>query len=166
MLSSFESMPKVAARFNNKSVAEQNFVDIAWALLMESDFDNLRSCIASSEEELKRFRKLIIAAVISTDIADADIRRQRAEKWDKAFSKEDGNTAITNGTDTDKDDVNIADRRATAVLEQVIQASTVSHTMQHWHVYIKWNKKLFEEQYVAFIAGRADRDPSEAWYEG
>ena len=30
-----------------------------------------------------------------------------------------------------------------------MQASDVSHTMQHWHVYRKWNKRLFLELYQA-----------------
>ena len=33
-----------------------------------------------------------------------------------------------------------SDLRATIVIEHIIQASDVSHTMQHWHVYQKWNK--------------------------
>jgi hypothetical protein len=38
--------------------------------------------------------------------------------------------------------------------------------MQHWHVYRKWNARLFEESYMAFLEGRAEKDPSEIWYEG
>ena len=38
-------------------------------------------------------------------------------------------------------------------------------TMQHWHVYRFWNELLFEELYVAYLNGRATKDPSEFWYE-
>lgn len=39
--------------------------------------------------------------------------------------------------------------------------------MQHWHVYQKWNRRLFEEMYRAYRNGRAgDRDPSDGWYKG
>jgi hypothetical protein len=38
--------------------------------------------------------------------------------------------------------------------------------MQHWHIYRKWNERLFLELYVAYKAGRADTDPSEFWYKG
>jgi len=48
----------------------------------------------------------------------------------------------------------------------LIQASDVSHTMQHWHIYRKWNERLFHELYAAYKAGRADKDPSENWYRG
>jgi hypothetical protein len=58
------------------------------------------------------------------------------------------------------------DRKATIVIEHLIQASDVSHTMQHWHIYRKWNARLFEELYRAFVEGRSDKDPSEFWYKG
>ena len=38
--------------------------------------------------------------------------------------------------------------------------------MQHWHVYRKWNERLFQEMYEAYSEGRLDTDPSVAWYEG
>ena len=34
------------------------------------------------------------------------------------------------------------DRKATIVIEHIIQASDVSHTMQHWHVYQRWNSMV------------------------
>ena len=58
------------------------------------------------------------------------------------------------------------DRRATVVIEHIIQASDVSHTMQHWHIYKKWNGRLFEEMYAAYEAGRLEKDPSDGWYKG
>lgn len=38
--------------------------------------------------------------------------------------------------------------------------------MQHWHIYRKWNKRLFQELYLAYSQGRVERDPSEFWYQG
>jgi hypothetical protein len=38
--------------------------------------------------------------------------------------------------------------------------------MQHWHIYRKWNERLFEEMYKAYLNGRAEKDPSEFWYRG
>lgn len=58
------------------------------------------------------------------------------------------------------------DRKATIVIEYVIQASDVAHTMQHWHIYQRWNQRLFNEMYRAYKEGRADKDPSEGWYKG
>ena len=57
-------------------------------------------------------------------------------------------------------------RKATIVIEHIIQASDVAHTMQHWHVYRKWNEKLFWECYKAYKQGRSDKNPIEYWYQG
>jgi hypothetical protein len=90
------------------------------------------------------------------------------------------------------------------VIEHLIQASDVAHTMQvsrmfamiltraespsnwavpsndmycssssfvrtipkHWHVYRKWNERLFHEMFLAWKMGRADKNPAEFWYQG
>lgn len=57
--------------------------------------------------------------------------------------------------------------RATIVIEHIMQASDVCHTMQHWHIYRKWNKRLFFEMMEAFRAGRmGGTEPSTFWYNG
>ena len=38
--------------------------------------------------------------------------------------------------------------------------------MQHWHMFTKWNGRLFQECYQAYLSGRAEADPSIGWYEG
>lgn len=38
--------------------------------------------------------------------------------------------------------------------------------MQHWHVYQKWNRRLFDELYTAYKAGRMGVDPATFWYNG
>ena len=48
----------LAEKYKNKSVAEQNSVDLAWDLLMSPEFNNLRNCIYCDDEEAKRFRHL------------------------------------------------------------------------------------------------------------
>jgi hypothetical protein len=57
-------------------------------------------------------------------------------------------------------------RKAAIMIEHLIQASDVAHTMQHWHIYRKWNEKLFQEMYKAYEEGRMKKDPSENWYKG
>ena len=79
----------------------------------------------------------------------------RKHRWTQAFG--------TNETEAKEKD---ADLRATIVIEHIIQASDVSHTMQHWQVYQKWNKCLFKEMSRAFKAGRLAKDPVEFWYQG
>jgi hypothetical protein len=38
--------------------------------------------------------------------------------------------------------------------------------MKHWHIYLKWNERLFMEMYNAYLDGRSDKDPSKGWYGG
>ena len=149
---------KLADRYKGKSVAEQNSVDLAWDLLMDDEYEALRSAIYKTDDERKRFRQLVVNSVMATDIMDKDLKVLRNARWDKAFS---GNPESRE--ESNKDAV---DRKATIVIEHLIQASDVSHTMQHWHIYRKWNARLFEEMYKAFLEGRADTDPSENWYKG
>ncbi|KAL7558291.1 hypothetical protein ACA910_020376 [Epithemia clementina (nom. ined.)] len=147
----------LATRYQNKSVAEQNSVDLAWGLLMQERYRDLRSVIYKTEAEVKRFRQLLVNTVMATDIVDKDLGAQRKKRWADAFSE--GVTMDTNPTDT-------INRKATIVLEHLIQASDVAHTMQHFQIYQKWNSRLFQEMYRAYKQGRSDKDPSEFWYQG
>jgi class 3 adenylate cyclase len=148
----------LAEIYKDKSVAEQNSVDLCWDLLMVSDFDELRAAIYSTVDERKRFRQLVVNSVMATDIMDKELKILRNNRWAKAFSDD------ARGHKESKECV--VDRKATIVIEHLIQASDVSHTMQHWNIYRKWNARLFEELYRAFIEGRSDKDPSEFWYKG
>ena len=74
--------------YNGKSVAEQNSVDIAWNHLMNNDeFKELRACIYSNQEELKRFRQIVVNTVMATDIFDKELSALRKNRWDKAFQE-------------------------------------------------------------------------------
>jgi hypothetical protein len=37
--------------------------------------------------------------------------------------------------------------------------------MQHWHIYRKWNERLFLEMHQTFREGRMGKDPISFWYE-
>ncbi|CAB9513950.1 Receptor-type guanylate cyclase gcy [Seminavis robusta] len=146
---------ELAAVYDNKSVAEQNSVDIAWECLMDPRFKELRKCIYANEAELRRFRALLVNCVMSTDIFDKQLSALRKARWEKAFQVRDDQAT--------PEEIN---RKATIVIEHLIQASDVSHCMQHWHVYQRWNERLFHEMYRSFRLGRSPKDPSEGWYKG
>jgi len=148
--------PRIAKIYNNKSVAEQNSIDISLNLLMDDAYTALRNTIASSKAEKNRFRDLVVNSVMATDIMDKDLKALRNARWEKAFDE----------SHVDDDDRVSINRKATIVIEHLIQASDVSHTMQHWHIYRKWNERFFEECYLAFKNGRAENDPSVSWYRG
>jgi 3'5'-cyclic nucleotide phosphodiesterase len=149
----------LALKYNNKSVAEQNSVDLAWGIIMSEDFKELQSCIYCSKDEFNRFRSIIVNVVMATDIMDKDLGAQRKARWEKAFAQE--TESLTEG-----ERVEAVNRKATIVLEHLMQASDVAHTMQHWVVYKKWNERLFNEMYTAFLDGHSEKDPSLSWYNG
>jgi len=177
----------MALAYENKSVAEQNSVDLAWGLLMDTSFKDLRRALFADEADRKRFRQLLVNSVMATDIFDPELVKVRNERWEKAF-RVVGNAAVTDASVASSDDKSIvssgharsmvgkiddhdydeevADMRATIVIEHIIQAADVAHTMQHWHVYQKWNKRLFHEMMVAHKNGRMETDPSVGWYKG
>ena len=133
-----ESSP-IANKYNNISVAEQHSVDLAWGILMEPRFRQLRSAIYSNPTEMVQFRQLVVNCVMATDIVDKNLKELRNARWERAFAPSSAGA----GKDLENDN-----RRATIVIEHLLQASDVSHTMQHWHVFLKWNEMLFQEMYV------------------
>jgi 3'5'-cyclic nucleotide phosphodiesterase len=116
--------PELAEKYINKSIAEQRSVDISWELLLLPRFKNLRSCIYQNVNECKRFRQLVVNSVMATDIFDAELKALRNSRWEKAFYSKPESPSADNSS-----------YKATIVIEHIIQASDVSHTMQHWYIY-------------------------------
>mmetsp|Transcript_29238 Transcript_29238/g.62172 ORF Transcript_29238/g.62172 Transcript_29238/m.62172 type:complete len:516 (+) Transcript_29238:86-1633(+) len=52
-----------------------------------------------------------------------------------------------------------------AVLETMMNVADVAHTMQSFQVFVKWNRRLFKEFYIAHSSDRLSFNPSENWYE-
>jgi len=149
-----EEENRLATLYHGESVAEQHSIDLTLELLAGSDYKDLVSCICANEEEFARFRQLVINCVLATDVFDKELLAMRNSRWEKAFS-----TGNKHG-DT-------FDFKATIVIEHLIQAADVGHTMQHWHVYQKWNEKLFAEMCESHKAGRGPvKAPAETWYQG
>jgi class 3 adenylate cyclase len=148
----------IADLYKNKSVAEQNSVDIAWWLLMTPNFSALRKAIFSDATEKRRFRQVFVNSVIATDILDRDLKVHIDRRWDKAFRK----NKIAKIPET----VRLKEVQATAVIEHVMQACDFAHTMQHFRTYLKWSERLFGEMFQAYHDGRAEKDPSVSWFKG
>lgn len=145
----------LAKKFKSQSVLEQNSVIIALDMLMEPGYENLRSAIYKDVVEMHRFRQLVVNAVMATDLANKELKQLRNDRWEKAFSsKEPESESVARN------------RKATIIIEHLIQASDVAHTMQHWHVYRHWNEKLFEEMYQAYKNNRSKENPASFWYQG
>lgn len=78
-------------------------------------------------------------------------------RWDRAFSVKE--------VEEEPSPHAVSSRKATLVIEYLLQASDVAHTMQHWNVFRKRNELFFIESVKAHRAGRAINDPVEVWYK-
>jgi 3'5'-cyclic nucleotide phosphodiesterase len=125
-----------AILYKNRSVTQQNSFYVAWAVLMDSDFDQLRSSIyGNSRVEFQRFRQLLIRCVLATDVSDPTLTASRHERWERAFNGMGG------GGGSGDDNL-----KAAAVLEAISQAADVAHAMQHWITFCKWSEREFKER--------------------
>jgi hypothetical protein len=149
--------PEMASNYRDKSIAEQNSLDVAWDVLMLHKYSDLRNCLFGDQQEIQHFRQLIVNVVLATDIFDKELNALRKDRWNRAFSQQDNN-----GQTVEED----KDLKANIVMEHIIQASDVAHTMQHWHIYRKWNERLFRELSLAYKNGRMGVDPATFWYKG
>lgn len=147
----------LAIRYKNKSVAEQNSIKLAWEALKEDGYEDLRACIYEEEADRYRFRQLVANAVMATDIKEPKLQAVRKKRWNSVFR--------ASSNDTEAGEEELEDRKAKLVIEHIMQAGNVAHTMQHWTIFLKWNECLYLEMYQAFKNGRADEDPSVYWYE-
>jgi 3'5'-cyclic nucleotide phosphodiesterase len=145
----------LAEMYGFKSVAEQNSLVTTWLLFMNERYADLRACICSNKKELAAFRRILVTVVMATDLFDKDLKNQRDECWDRTF----GENVKVSPSEFGVLELSI-------VAELIIQASDVSHTMQHFTVYRKWNFRLLTEMYDAYQNGRAPEDPTTKWYEG
>jgi post-segregation antitoxin (ccd killing protein) len=145
----------VAKVYQGRSVAEQNSFSVAWSLLMEDSYTELRHTIYVNSTEFQRFKQISINSILATDIMDKELGALRKDRWNAAFAEQ--------SSDNQAPGVN---HKASIVIEHLIQASDVAHTMQHWQIYRKWNERFFDECYAAYRAGRADKNPADVWYKG
>ena len=134
-------------------------------------------------------------SVMATDIADKELKALRDNRWEKAFKKgksaRDSKAVEENPKDAVHRKATIVIEQYVlpslwscvfcrflfnlqspltyvvfCFMHSIIQASDISHTMQHWHVYRHWNQNLFEELYIAYLNDRLEKDPAEFWYKG
>ncbi|GKZ00770.1 hypothetical protein MPSEU_001028800 [Mayamaea pseudoterrestris] len=159
----------MARKFNDKSIVEQHSFEIAWRVLMKPRYRVFREQIYCTNAERKRFRQVLINAVMATDISDRSLLQQRALRWEKAFKKVDSDHMHTSQESGRNRVTRDADnRKATVVIDTLMQLADVAHTLQHWNIYRKWNEKLFNEVMLAWKHGRMSVSPMKEgmWYKG
>lgn len=147
-----KEQPMMADEYRNQALAEQHSVDIGWGLFVGEQYDELRALIYRDYDDYQLMRQIIVNIILATDICDKSLKELRNNNWEKAFSTQD--------------DIENINRKTTISLESLIQASDISHTMQPFQIYTKWNERLFCEMYKAYLDGRSDADPSEVLVQG
>jgi len=65
--------PAMATTFRNQSIAEQNSLDISWEVFMTDRFQNLRDYIFANQDELRRFRQVVVNVVLATGTSTHDV---------------------------------------------------------------------------------------------
>jgi hypothetical protein len=144
----------LAIKYDNRSVAEQHSTNVAWSLLMNPRYEDLRAAIYSDDAELNRFRQILVNCSLSTDFVDDKLLNLRQERWNKAF--------VEGKDDYSQENM---DRKATCALITLMQAADSFHALGHWYTYQKWSQRQFEEAYKAYDHGRMRQDPCLYWYK-
>ncbi|CAB9517732.1 calmodulin-dependent 3',5'-cyclic nucleotide phosphodiesterase 1C [Seminavis robusta] len=183
---------ELATKYEGRSVAEQNSLDLAWDLLMQSDFENLRALLFKDESDLVRFRQLVVnvscymsyaaqamAAIVqppltalctfsvsffaTPGVMSTDI----VDKELKSLRNDRWEKAFKSGNTRDSTnamDMSISNwSRQEEARDDVNRKATIPHNA-HWQSTDGTN--LFEELYVAYLKGRMDKDPATFWYQG
>ena len=133
---------------------------------MREEYKDLCHVIYATPSEQQRFRQLVVNSVMATDIMDRELKKARNVRWTRAFEGGAGSGTGQPHQQPEENPLDTVNRKATIVIEHLIQASDVSHSMQHWYIYRKWNERLFMELNTAYLEGRAEKDPSIYWYQG
>lgn len=149
----------VAERFKRKSAIEQMALDIAWTELMQNSYSNLRAFLFVTQQDQSLFRQIVVNCVIATDSFDPELLRIQQARWERTCVLSDGHQH------DDESETEVLNSKATLVVESIVQASNVSHALQHWSIYKKWNKSLFQEMHGAFVLGRTVEDPAVGWHQ-
>ena len=121
-------------------MAEQNSLDLAWNLLVEDTFKDLRLAICPTRADWVRFRGLLVNGVMATDIVDRELKGLRNQRWEKAFAVKPENIIEESSADS-------VNRKATIVIEHLIQASDVAHMMQVSQIFVCQRELLFSCTY-------------------
>lgn len=58
-------------RYKDRSIAEQNSLDLSWELLMKPDYDELRTVLFAADSDLARFRQLVVNSVMVSALSFA-----------------------------------------------------------------------------------------------
>ncbi len=141
------------------SFAECYSVDVGILILESRPYKSLCAAIYTRPD----IHLVISDLILITDIASEARRNMCLSKWNMAYPKGNGNQ----NTKAMKYDEKYV---AKAISDQIIQAADVSHTMQSFETFLKWNQRLYYELLSAYRNGRTNPSnsthPGKNWYVG
>ena len=71
--------------YHDKSIAEQQSLEVGFSTLMKPEFSELRHCLIPTPSDQLKFRRIVIDLVLCTDIASPERMQLNKSKWDEAF---------------------------------------------------------------------------------
>ena len=153
---------ELARIYKDDSIAELHSLTLAFSILHEKEFADLRQLIAATRGEKIVFRKLVTDLILTTDISSKKRSEIVRNKWKSAFTLQN----VINYIPTRKE--NVIELKRNAILGQIMLVADIAHTMQEWETFVKWNHNLFIEVSQAYHKGQCSidaKDPSEIWFE-
>jgi len=127
--------PRLVKLYGTQSSVQQNAIDQSWTALFDPRFEALRRTIYRNESELLAFRQLVVNCCMATDATNATLAGMRKERWIRAFRNR------SEGIEGER--VNL---KVTCVMEHLMQAASLCHTMQDWQIYLKWSQRTFNQK--------------------
>jgi len=146
-----------------RMVAAEKSTRRAWSLFLEPAFNDLRSHVCTNQSDLEFFRRLLGKSITAVKVKTADVIQNLHEGTSIDWSRP-GKTSTSMESQ-------LASRKAMAIVETLLRISDVSYAIQHFPVFKKWNKLLFQEIYAAYTSNSntddegMNIDPSVSWYE-
>ena len=166
-------------------IAERESISIALEILFRPGFDTLRSAILPDVLDKILFTKTIFQGILVTDIATPGRVKLGVERFEVAQNEQGQYETrlcplathlqeVCDGVGLD-DEVK-AEFPGEFVIthsglqkcvrnEHLMLLSDISHLLQGWENFSKWNFRLYKELMACFKNGQCD-DPRSGWYQG
>mmetsp|Transcript_14577 Transcript_14577/g.22489 ORF Transcript_14577/g.22489 Transcript_14577/m.22489 type:complete len:709 (+) Transcript_14577:328-2454(+) len=71
--------------YNDQSILEQHSLAVAFKILLEPDFEELRAVMFPTKDDFVNFRKVVIDLVLTTDVGSGERMQIVKSKWKEAF---------------------------------------------------------------------------------
>ena len=166
-------------------IAEKNSIDIGLEILFRDDFEELRDTILPDVLDKIHFTKAMFQGILCTDIASPARVKLGLERYEVA-QDEQGEYDVRlcplapyledmfdrTGLDEEAKEefpdefvITHCGLQKCVRNEHLMLISDISHLLQDWETFVKWNFRLFKELKTSSRKGYCD-EPVEGWAQG